>query len=84
MAEEANTSSAGDNRACSNGRGRKNKYSSSEEIRTGNGGSSKTKSLYDGGRQKEKLLCLQRFWTHGLSLQELEKEKSNGREKNGI
>ena len=84
VAEEANTSSAGDNRACSNGKGRKNKCSGSEGVGTGNGDSSKTGPLCDGGRQREELLCLWEFWAYGPSLQELRKGKSNGREKNRI
>ena len=35
VAEEANAPSAGDNRACSNGRCGKNKHGGSEGIRTG-------------------------------------------------
>ena len=49
VAEEANTFSAGDNRACSNGRGRKDKYSGSKGTRIGDG-SSKKRPLCDGGR----------------------------------
>jgi len=44
MAEEATIASAGDNRACSNGRSREDKYDGSEGDRTGDwtehGGSS--------------------------------------------
>jgi len=39
MAEEANTSSAGNNRACSNGRSGKDKCSGVKRTRTGDGGS---------------------------------------------
>ena len=39
MAEEAATSSAGDNRACSDRRGKKDKCSGSKGVRIGNRGS---------------------------------------------
>jgi len=39
VAEEVNVFSAGDNRACSNEKGGKNKCSSIEGVRTGDGGS---------------------------------------------
>jgi len=39
VAKEATTSSAGDNRACSDGRGRKNKYGGGKGIETGDGSS---------------------------------------------
>jgi len=48
VAKEANTSSAGDNRACSNGRSGEDECSSSERVETGNRGSKK-EPLYDGG-----------------------------------
>jgi len=38
MAEEATTSSVGDNRVCSDRRDRKNECDSSEGVRIGNGG----------------------------------------------
>ena len=70
VAEEAIALSADDNRACSDERSRKDKHSSGEEsrARTGNESSSKTRPLCNGGRLREKFLCLQRIWTHGLSL----------------
>ena len=61
VAEEANIFSAGDNRACSDGRGRKDKYGSSMGVGIGNGGFSKMGPLCDEGRQREELLCLQGF-----------------------
>jgi len=73
VAEETNTFSAGDNKACSNGRSRKNKYSSGERIRTRNGGFSKKRPLCNGSGQGEELLCLWRIWAYGLSLQKLRK-----------
>jgi len=47
--KEVNAFSAGNNRACSDGRGRKDKCSSGERTRTGDGGSKKG-PLCDGGR----------------------------------
>jgi len=82
VAEEANISSAGDNWACSNERGREDKYSSSKG--TGLGGYSKKRFLCYGSEQREKLLCLWRIWAHGSSLQELGKRKSGGGKKTGI
>jgi len=73
VAEEANAFSAGDNRACSNGRSKENKYSSGERIRTRNGGFSKKRPLYNGSGQGEELLCLWRIWAYGPSLQKLRK-----------
>ena len=49
VAEEANAFSTGNNRACSNGRGREDKCSGSKKVRTGNRGSKK-EPLCDGGR----------------------------------
>ena len=49
VAEEANVFSAGNNRACSNRRDRKNKCGSSKRVRTRNGGFKKG-LLCDGGR----------------------------------
>ena len=40
VVEEATTSSAGDNRACSDRRSKKDKYSGNKRIRIGNGSSS--------------------------------------------
>ena len=68
MAEEATIASAGDNWACSNGRGRKDEYGGGEGIGTGYGGFSETGPLCNGGRQRKKLLCMRRLWAHGPSL----------------
>jgi len=85
MVEDANTYSAGDNKACFNGRGGKNKCSSGKGIGIGTGnGSSQKRPLCNGGGQKKELLYLQRIWAHSLSLRESEKRKSNGRKKSGI
>ncbi len=50
VTEEAIASSAGDNRACSNGGSRENECSSSERTGARYGDSSKTGSLCNGGR----------------------------------
>jgi len=52
VAKEATTSSAGDNRACSNGRDRENECGSGKRARSGIEceGSSKTGPLCYGGR----------------------------------
>jgi len=52
VAEEANAFSAGDNRACSNGRDREDKCSSGKRARsrTGCRGSSEMRPLCNGGR----------------------------------
>jgi len=68
VAEKANASSAGNNRACSDGRDQKDEYSSSERFRAEDGGSSKKRPLCYGNRQREKLLCLWGFWAHGPPL----------------
>ena len=68
VAEEATTSLAGDNKACSDGRGRKNKCGSSEVVGIGDGSSSQNGPLYYRSELGKELLCLQRFWAHGLSL----------------
>ena len=60
VAEETTTSSAGDNRACFDGRGGKDKCSSGKGIETGDRSSQK-RPLCDGGGQKEELLHLQRI-----------------------
>jgi len=49
VAKEANTFKAGDNRACSDGRSRKNKYGNSEGTRTRDGDGSQERSLCYGG-----------------------------------
>jgi len=63
VAKEANASSAGDNRACSNGRSGEDEYSSGEraESRTEDGGFSEIGPLCNGSGQREELLCLQGF-----------------------
>jgi len=58
VAEEANISLAGNNRAYSNRRGREDKCGGSERIRTGDKGSSKKESLCYGSRSRKELLCL--------------------------
>ena len=80
VTEEANAFSAGNNRACSNGRSEENEYSSGERTETRDGSTSKKGPLCYGGRQGEELLCLQGIWAHGLSLQKLGKRKSSKRE----
>jgi len=84
VTEEANAFSAGNNRACSNRRSRKNEYSSGKRVGTEDGGSSEKRPLYYGSGLRKELLCLWGFQAHGPSLQELEKRKSDGREKSGI
>ena len=56
VVEETNAFSAGNNRACSNGRGRENEYSGSKGIRIGDGGSSKKGLLCYRSRLWEELL----------------------------
>jgi len=80
VAEEAAIASAGDNRACSNRRGRKNEYSGCEGTGAGCRGSSKTGSLCYGHRLWEELLCLRGIWAHSLILQELESKRQGGRQ----
>ena len=75
VAEEATIASAGNNRACSDGRNREDECGGSEGA--GNSGSSKTGSLCYGHRLREKLLCLQGIWAHGPSLQESGTERKN-------
>ena len=84
VAEEANASSAGNNRACSNRRGRINECSSSEGTGTRNRSASKKELLCNGSGQGEKLLYLQRIQTHGPTLQKLRKEKDSRWKKVGI
>ena len=66
VAEVTTVSSAGDNRACSDGGSRKDECSGHKGV--GSRGSSKTGSLCHGGRQKEKLLCLWGVWAYGPPL----------------
>jgi len=68
VAEEATASSAGDNRACSNGRDRKDKCGGSERVGARGRDSSKTGFLCYGSGQREELLCLWEFWAHGPPL----------------
>ena len=73
VAEEArSTSSVGNNRAHSNRRSGKNECSNNEGTGVRDR-ASKKRFLYNGGRQGEKLLHLQRIWAHGPSLQKLGK-----------
>ena len=83
VAEEANTFSAGNNRTCSNRRSREKECSSSERIRTRDGGFSKKGLLYDGSGQREELLCLQGIWAPGPLLQKL-RRKDSRREEDGV
>ena len=69
VVEEANAFLAGDNRACSDGRGRENKYSGGKRIGIGDGGSSKKGLLCYGSRLWKELLHMWRFQTYGPSLQ---------------
>ena len=69
VAKETNAPSVGNNKACSNRRSREDKCGGSERVRTGNGNPKKG-LLYNGGGQREELLCMQEFWAHGPSLQE--------------
>ena len=70
VVEEATTSSAGDNRACSNRRDRENECGSGKRARSGTEyrGSSKTGLLCYGDRQGKKLLYLWGIQAYGLSL----------------
>ena len=70
VAEKASTFPAGDNKACSNGRSRKDECNGSEGVRTRDGGSSKKRPLCYGSGSWKELLCLQGFWAHGPSLWE--------------
>ena len=58
MAEEANTFSADNNRACSNRGSREDQCSDGEGMGTGSGGIFKKGPLHDGSRQGEELLYL--------------------------
>jgi len=83
MAEKANALSVGDNRACSDGRSRKNKYSDDKGTGTRDGDTSQKGFLYNGGGLRKKLLCLQRIWAYSLLLQK-PRRKSSNREEVGI
>ena len=67
VAEETTVSSAGDNRACSDGGSRKNECGGHEGA--GSRGSSKTGPLCDGHRSWKKLLCLRGIRAYGPTLQ---------------
>jgi len=60
VAEEATIASTGNNRACSDGRGRENECGGSKRTggRIGCGSSSKKGSFCNGGRPRKKLLHL--------------------------
>jgi len=68
MAEEANAFSAGNNRACSNGRSRKNKYGNGKRAGTRDRGSLQKRLLYYRSEWRKNLLCLQRIQAHDLTL----------------
>ena len=68
VVKKANASSTGDNRACSDGRSRKDKCGDSERFRAGNGGFSEKGPLYYGGGQRKELLCMWGFQAYGLPL----------------
>ena len=84
MAEEVTAPSAGDNRACSDGRDRKDKCGGGEGIRARGMDSSKTGSLCYGSEPREELLHLWGFWAHGPPLQEQWKREADGRKEGGI
>ena len=53
-----------------NGRSRKNKYSNSQKsVTETENGATKKGHLCNRDRSRKKLLCLQRIWAHGLTLQ---------------
>jgi len=62
MAEKAAIASAGNNRACSDGRSQKNKHGGGERIGNWDGtkcrGSSRMRPLCYGYRSKSELLCM--------------------------
>jgi len=85
VAEEANTSPAGANKACSDGGSQKDKHGDGERTgagRTGAGsrGASPKRPLCHGSRLRKELLCLQRVRAHGPALQ---KQGEDGRRKEG-
>jgi len=77
VAKEANTS-AGDNGACSDRRGGKDKCGGCKRTGAGCRYSSKTGSLCYGHRSWEELLRLRRIWAHDLTLQELGSKRQGG------
>jgi len=68
VAEKANASSAGTNKACSDEGSRKNECGDGEGTRIGGRGASQKRPLCYGSRLGKKLLCLRRIWAHGLPL----------------
>ena len=68
VAEEANASLAGANKACSNGGSRKDKCGDGEGTRAGGSGTFQKRPLCYGSRLGKKLLCLQRIWAHSPPL----------------
>ena len=68
VAEEANVSSAGTNKACSNGGSRKDKCDNGKGTGTEHRGISQKRPLRYGSRSGEKLLCLWRVWAHSPPL----------------
>ena len=83
MAEEArNAASVGDNRACSDGGSRKDKYGNGTATAEGRVGT--MQPICHGNRQGEELLCLWRFQAYGLLLQKLRKRENRAGKKNGI
>ena len=83
MAEKANVFSASNNRAYSNGRSRKNKYSDDKEIRTRERSTFQKGPLCNGCGPRKKLLYLWRVWAHDLPLQK-PRRKSSSRKEIGI
>ncbi len=63
VAEEANAFSAGNNRACSNGESREDKCGNGMTIAENRVGA--IQPICYRSRQREKLLCLWRFWVYG-------------------
>ena len=82
MVKEATTFSAGDNRACSDGRCGEDKCGSSKRVggRAKYGGSSEMGPLFHRNRPGKELLCLWRLWAHSLPLQESRSERKGSRE----
>ena len=68
VTEEAAMASAGNNRTCSDGRDRKNKYGGCKETGAECRDSFKMGSLCYGHRSWEELLHMQGFWAYGPSL----------------
>ena len=68
VAEEANASSAGANKACSDGGSRKDECSDGEGTGAGGRNASQKRPLCYGSGSGKKLLCLQRIWAYGPPL----------------